>query len=91
MDENQEECGRGMGSPDAETYIYAGKKMGSTVAAWKQGFRAELALVSGPSVNYSEALLDLAKAFDLVPHWVLIKEGLDIGYPLWLLRLSLAT
>ena len=31
------------------------------------------------------------KAFDLVPHWVLIREGLALGYPLWLLRLSLAT
>ena len=27
----------------------------------------------------------------MVPHWVLIIEGLDLGYPLWLLRLSLAT
>ena len=32
-----------------------------------------------------------SSAFDLVPHWVLIREGLDLGYPLWLLRLSLAT
>ena len=24
-------------------YLYAGKRMGSTVAAWKQGFRAEYA------------------------------------------------
>ena len=72
-------------------YLYAGKKMGVTAAAWKQGFRAELAAESGRSVNYSEALLDLVKAFDLVPHWVLIREGLALGYPLWLLRLSLAT
>ena len=66
-------------------YLYAGKKMGSTVAAWKQGFRVELAVESGRTVNYCEALLDLFKAFDLVPHWVLIREGLAIGYPLWLL------
>ena len=33
-------------------YLYAGKKMGSTVAAWKQGFRAELAAESGCTVNY---------------------------------------
>ena len=57
----------------------------------KQGFRAGLAAESGRSVNHSEALLDLVKAFDLVPHWVLIREGLDLGYPLWLLRLSPAT
>ena len=72
-------------------YLYAGKKMGSTVAAWKQGFRAELAAESGHTVNYCEALLDLVKAFDYVPHWVLIREGLALGYPLWLLRLSIAT
>ena len=72
-------------------YLYAGKKMGATVVAWKPGFRAELAAESGRTVYYCEALLDLVKAFDLVPHWVLIREGLELGYPLWLLRLSLAT
>ena len=72
-------------------YLYAGKKMGSTVAAWKQGFRAELAADSGRSDNYCEALLHLVKACDMVPHWVLIREGPNLGYPLWLLRLSLAT
>ena len=65
--------------------------MSATVAARKQGFRAELAAASGRSVNHCEALLDLVKAFDMVPRWVLIREGLDLGYPLWLLRLSLAT
>ena len=72
-------------------YLYAGKKMGATVAAWKQGFRAEQAAESGRAVNYCEALLDLVKAFDMVPHWVLIREGIDLGYPMWLLRLSIAT
>ena len=72
-------------------YLYAGKKMGASVAAWKQGFRAELAAESGRTVNYAEALLDLVKAFDMVPHWLLIREGKDLGYPLWLLRLSIAT
>ena len=50
-------------------YLCAGKKKGATVAAWKQGFRAELAAESGRSVNYCDALLDLVKAFDLVPTW----------------------
>ena len=72
-------------------YLYAGKKKGSTVAAWKQGFRAELAAEGGRNVNYCQALLDLVKAFDYVPHWVLIREGLNLGYPLWLLRLSIST
>ena len=48
-------------------YLDAGKKKGATVAVWKQGFRAELATESGRSVNYCEALLDLVKAFDLIP------------------------
>ena len=72
-------------------YLYAGKKMGAIVVAWKQGFRGALSAEAGRTVNYCEALLDLMKAFDLVPHWVLIREGLALGYPLWLLRLSLAT
>lgn len=59
-------------------YLYAGKKMGSTVAAWKQGFRAELVAESGRTVNYCETLLDLVKVFDYVPHWVLIREGLAL-------------
>ena len=50
-------------------YLYAGKKMGATVAAWKQGFWAEVAAESGQAVNYCVALLDLVNAFDLVPHW----------------------
>ena len=45
------------------------RKMGAAVAAWKQGFPAELAAESGQAVNYCEALLDLVKAFDLVPHF----------------------
>ena len=72
-------------------YLYAGKKMGSTVAAWKQGFRVELTTESGWTVNYCEALLDLVKAFDYVPHWVLIRESRPLGYTFWLLRLSIAT
>ena len=51
------------GASMQKPYLYAGKKMGSTVAAWKQGSRAELAAGNGPAVNYSEALLDLVKAF----------------------------
>ena len=62
-------------------YLYAGKKMGATVAAWKQGLRGELAAEAGRAVNYCEALLDLVKAFDLVPHWVLIREGLAPWLP----------
>ena len=41
-------------------------------------------------VGYCQALLDLVKAFDNVPHWLLIREGIELGYPLWLLRLSMS-
>ena len=30
-----------------QPYLYAGKKMGATVAAWKRGFRGELAAEAG--------------------------------------------
>ena len=36
-------------------------------------------------------LLDLVKAFERIPHWVLVREARRLGYPLWLIRLSLAT
>ena len=40
----------------------------STVAAWKQAARAELAATLGTS--YGQVLLDLVKAFERIPHWV---------------------
>ena len=43
-----------------------------------------------PLVPYVQALLDLAKAFDRIPHWLLVREAIALGYPLMLLRLSLA-
>ena len=43
------------------------------------------------SVEYVQTLLDLVKAFDKVPLWLLIREAIALGYPLRLLRLSIAT
>ena len=63
----------------------------TTVAAWKQAFRAESAATAALRTEYAEALLDLIKAFDNVPYWLLVQEGRRLGYPLWLLRLSIAT
>ena len=71
------------------TYLYAGVGKGASVAAWKQAARAELAL-SLPGVDHGQVLLDLVKAFERVPHHILVQEALHLGYPLWLLRLSLA-
>ena len=70
-------------------YLYAGAAKGAEVAAWKQAARAELATRGGTS--YAQVLLDLVKAFERVPHDILLREARRLGYPLWLLRLSLAT
>jgi hypothetical protein len=74
---------------NARSYLYAGAAKGATVAAWKQAARAELAAALGTS--YGQVLLDLVKAFERIPHWVLVREARRLGYPLWLIRLSLAT
>ena len=64
--------------------------MGADGAAWKQAARAELATTMTESAVYAQALLDLVKAFDRVPLWLLIREARIMGYPLKLLRLSIA-
>ena len=74
---------------NARDYLYASEAKGATVAAWKQAARAELAVSLGTS--YGQVLLDLVKAFERIPHWVLVREAKRLGYPLWLIRLSLAT
>ena len=67
------------------------KGMGANVAAWIQAAAAERAAALRPSVEYAQALLDLVKAFDRVPLWLLVSEAVALGYPLKILRLSLAT
>ena len=41
--------------------------------------------------SYGQVLLDLVKAFKRIPHRVLVREARRMGYPLWLIQLSLAT
>jgi len=72
-------------------WMYAGKGKGTNVAAWKQAFFAEYAATMGHSAEYVLTLLDLIKAFDYVPRWLLVREAIELGYPLKLLRLSIAT
>ena len=72
-------------------YLYAGKGMGADVAAWKQAARAELVATMKDSVGYAQVLLDLVKAFDRIPHWLLVREAIALGFPLWHLRLAIAT
>lgn len=39
---------------------------------------------------FAQGLLDLVKAYERIPHWVLLWEALRHGYPVWLLELSIA-
>jgi hypothetical protein len=59
------------------------------VAAWKQAARAEHAAALG--VGYAQSLLGLVKAFERIPHALLVRESAALGYPLWLIRLAIAT
>ena len=36
-------------------------------------------------------MVDLAKAFHKVPHWVLVREGRRLNYPMWMMKLSIST
>ena len=79
------------GAQSAFLSLYAGKGMGADIAAWKQAARAALAVVATFHVGYGQALLDLVKAFDRIPHWLLVREAINLGYPLWFIRPSLQT
>ncbi len=70
------------------SHCYTGAGKGARVATWKQAARGELAAATGAS--YAQLLLDLAKAFEVVDHAVLTREAIAVGFPLPLLRLSLA-
>ena len=70
-------------------FLYAGSGRGSTVAAWKQAARGELAAAAGK--KYAQVLLDLVKAFERIPYRVLRREADNLGYPLRLLKLAIAT
>ena len=72
-------------------WLYAGKGKGANVAAWKQAFFAELAATMRHSAEYIQTLMDLVKAFDYVPKWLLVREAIALNYPLKILRLSIAT
>ena len=76
---------------NSREWLCTGKGKGVNVAAWKQAFFAELAATMKHSVEYIQTLLDLVKAFDKVPPWLLIREAIALGYPLRILRLSIAT
>lgn len=83
------EMAREWGRLHERSYLYAGVGKGATVAAWKPAACGELA-ATVPGAAYGQALFDLVKAFDRVPHHILVREAQALGYSLWVLRLSLA-
>ena len=70
-------------------YFYAGPRKGAEVAAWKQAARAELAHYSS-MLCHANAMLDLVKAFERVPHHWLVRQSERYRYPMAILRLSIA-
>ena len=68
--------------------LFAGPDMGAQKASWKEAFAAEAAALGG--LEHAQALLDLVKAFETVPHWVLVEAAKFKGYPGVILQLSLA-
>ena len=61
--------------------------MGADVTAWKLGARAELAATADYRIGYAQAFLDLVKEFGRIPHWLIVREAIASGYPLWFIRL----
>ena len=68
--------------------IFGGRGMGAQRAAWVESFNAEAAGLE--KEEQAQALLDLTKAFELVDHELLFEAAKKRGYPLAVLRLSLA-
>lgn len=68
--------------------IFGGKNMSAMRAAWQCSFEAERA--SSNMDTYAQSLLDLVKAYEKVPHHIVLAAAKRLGYNLVLLRLSFA-
>jgi len=69
--------------------VFGGAGMGAQKAAFQISMIAEGAALD--SVDFGAGLLDLVKAFETVPHHILVSIAIQLGYPLSLLRLCLAS
>ena len=69
-------------------YFYAGPGRGADIASWRQAARAELA-ASSRLMSYGNAMLDLVKAFERVPHDWLAHFAHKYNYPVLVLRLCI--
>ena len=72
----------------ADPAIHAGEAMGAQRAAWQIAFQAENAHLTDQ--HYAQALLDLVKCFEKIPHEELITAAKKHNYCLWTLRMTLA-
>ena len=63
--------------------------MSAQYASWQAAFIAECAALA--HLDHLQALLDLVKAFETVPHRILANAAAAKGYPAVILRLSLAS
>ena len=68
--------------------IFGGKGCGAQRAAWLSSLAAENAHLA--KRDYAQTLIDLVKAFERVPHFVLIQFAIKWRYCLVTLRLSVA-
>ena len=68
--------------------LYGGPSMGAQRASWLAAFAAEDA--ARADEYFAQSLLDLVKAFEMIPHRHIAVAAVKHGYSLWLLRLSLA-
>ncbi len=68
--------------------VFGGVGMGAQKAAWLAAFRAEAARHG--SEAYIQALLDLTKAFEAIPHQALVDAARKRGYNIAVLQLSLS-
>ena len=73
---------------NASDSIYAGPSMGAQRAAWQIAFQAEAAALD--TQHYAQSMLDLVKAFEKVPHHLLVLAAIKHKYCLWTLRLTLS-
>ena len=53
--------------------------MGAQKASWQKAFTAGAVSLGG--LEHAQALLDLVKAFEIIPHWVLVDAAKLKGYP----------
>ena len=65
--------------------LYGGPSKGAQRASWQAAFAAEAAAQSNQ--HFAQSMLDLVKAFEMIPHKHIIAAAYRHDYPLWLLRL----